>query len=218
MVVGYLLLALCVVELLFGISIIRKRPLSEIKVTFFVYILAVVIWVASNGLMRVSADYQFINFFNRVSYVAGILIASSLYYFTSTFPFRSSEKSQYELPVLITIATLFSTVILLSNFVISGDIQQYQDLPTFGLLYWPYALTLIIFIVVSVLRFLRKLKSADGIHHWQIKMLLWGILISAIAGVISDLILPAFGIHYSAAGSMLSIVWLGFSYYIVRKG
>lgn len=217
MTIGYVLVALSVVELLFGINIIRRRPLSEIKVSFFSYILVVVVWVASNGLIRVVSDFQLINLNNQLSYVAGILIALSLYYFTGTFPFRKSEKNQFELPILVAIATFFACVIFLSNLVISPTIHDYSDLPTFGPLYWVYTLTLVLFIVLSIIRFLRKLRMSDGIHHWQIKMMLWGILISGIAGITSDLILPVVGIQYSAIGSLLSIVWLGFSYYIVRK-
>jgi hypothetical protein len=79
----------------------------------------------------------------------------------------------------------------------------------------------IYYLIWALVNFYKRFKSAEGLHRWQLKYFLIGLVISSVFGLLFDLIFPWLNILmydvYSVWGAMATIIWLGFSSYILFK-
>jgi len=114
---------------------------------------------------------------------------------------------------------IFGYLIFLTNkfqtgMVFEGGNQKFFNGPLFFL----FPIYFLFYWIWAVRNLIVKFKMTDGIHIYQLKLLLWGVLISSIIIIIFDIIYPLLGkVVISGLGPEFSIVWLGFTSYIILK-
>jgi len=218
---GTILLIIAGIELILGLYLFFRHPKNHITISYFLFILGVVIWVLSNGF-AILEQTRNINWW-KMTYIGGALLASSFVYFAMAFPYSRKEISKLKiiglyLPIVYFIIIIFSTKLIVEGL---ATYDVWITNVTLGPLYHLYVLFVVIFLIWGTVLLLAKFKISDGIHRWQLKLMLWGIIISALFAITSDLIIPFFSeyylVHYPWVGSAFSLVWLSFTSYIVFK-
>lgn len=204
-------------EFAFGVWLVKRYVRSESIISFSIFVFSVALWVWSNLFFFIPFDnHEFKVFVARSSWYIGVITTVSFLYFSRLFPYRTdfpkpSHLVASILPVILFIPFIFTNYFITDRFdkyglVITG--KWYFLFIIFFLVYWGIALTHLI----------RKYRNSGGIHKWQLKYFLIGVLIPLVAITISDVILPGLHVKYiSYLGAETSIIWLAFCGWIVIK-
>jgi len=97
-----------------------------------------------------------------------------------------------------------------------GGQNNYETL--YGPITKPFYSYFLIFWGWAIIELINKFIKSDGIHRWELKVLFYGIAVSSLAGIFTNLILPWLGHgEFGYVGPAFSVVWLGVTSYIILK-
>ena len=214
-----ILFVICFFELIICFYIFFTNPKSEIRRVYSSFIFSVFLWGISNALMVAVSDLNNAFFWGKLTYLAAGLIAVFLLYFSWIFPYKKSEVTLFKKIILILPPVIISLLLYFTNWIVDKPVFRHgiNDL-TLGSAYYLYVLFFAGYIIWGLVNLFKKYFNSDGVHRWQLKILLWGLLISATLGMTTNLFLPMFDItHYGLYGPISSVAWLGVTSYIVFK-
>jgi signal transduction histidine kinase len=179
-----------------------KSKRSEITLSFIALVIGLSAWAITNALFFIANTREEAFFFAQLSYMSGILITTSFWYFSLVFP-----TSQQRITPLHKLFIPAATILIWMIIWIPGLILQDVDitpgqqslmtgpgLPLFGAF---FVLTL----GWGFINTIRNFLHTRGISKAQLAYILWGAAITAILGTSTNLILPLLGNY--------QLVWLG---------
>ncbi|PIY96560.1 MAG: hypothetical protein COY66_03870 [Candidatus Kerfeldbacteria bacterium CG_4_10_14_0_8_um_filter_42_10] len=220
---GIILIIIAALELFLGIYILLQNPRDHIRRWYAFLVFMVALWVWSIGFVVFTNDIFIIDIVTRLNWVGPIFIASTLLFFSWIFPYptkRIGIKNWliFFFPMVIDLFLLYWDVFPIFK---SIKLDPWRTV-VFGPGVHVFNALFLFYWIWGTYNFYHKFRAADGIHKWLLKYFLIGIIISSIFGVTSNLILPWFGLYMkypvlSAIGPELSIIWLGFTGYILFK-
>ena len=213
-----ILIIIAIVEFILGFYILIRKQ-GEIARVYGLFVFGVIVWVLSLGLELglKNLDYAFLA--SNFTYVAAACIASIFVYFSLVFPFKTRPLKKLDFLAIISPGIIVLLLILFTDLLTKELIvHDWGRETTLGAAYHFYSIYFLGFMTWGLVNLFKKYKISDGVHRWQIKYFLWGIIISLAFGLFFDLILPWFG-NYKLVhiGAEASIVWLGFTSYIILK-
>ncbi|MBU1148654.1 hypothetical protein KKI23_01045 [Patescibacteria group bacterium] len=218
----YLLLAVGLIELFLGIWLLIKYQRSAINTWYGLFIFSVAAWVFSNAGLYLSeylGNNNSLFLFNQLTWLAGVVLTCAFLFFSFVFPFSQKPIKKWAYLLFLIPLTLFSFLVFFTdNFqtdiLIAANSQRYVmgDLfylfPPFFFVYWIWSIT----------NLAKKYQAADGIHKWQIKYLLIGIIVSLLIIIGVDIIPITFGWKViNGVGEFATLIWLFFTSYIILK-
>lgn len=220
---GVILLIIGTLELLLGLYFVIRRPAGEAVRWYILFVFSVATWVFANasGALR-SSDLQIVRISFEFAYIAGGFIAAAFVLFSYSFPFPRraitfSFVAAIFLPAVVNIfVALLTNTYIPSVWETNGTIKTGLSTPL--LLFAVYFVT---YWTWGMLNLTRAYRRADGIHRWQLQYLLYGIIVSSVFAITFDIILPLLpsvtfpGLNW--VGSEFSIVWLGFTSYVLLR-
>ncbi|MFA6525441.1 MAG: histidine kinase N-terminal 7TM domain-containing protein [Patescibacteria group bacterium] len=207
--------------LLAGYVYFRNRK-NLIGKVFSFFTFCVSFWVWPIGIVVFLNNQQSIEFFTKLTWVGPIFMAPALLLFSWIFPYKSIEiKLKHWLilifPVIVSMFFLYSSTCPIIDSIEMTVWRRVHFGPgihifnTLFVFYWIWAMV----------NFYQTYKASEGIHRWQLKYLLIGIVVSSFFGILFDLIFPWFGVFmydiFSVIGAITSVIWLGFVSYILFK-
>lgn len=153
-------------------------------------------------------------------YFFGILFLTALLHLVilfphKIFPFDRLHTVLLYIPTLILGFAAFTPAIIKENITpSSGYTTSYP-----GPAHWMFNSYLFLMYAMVIILLIVKIKRFDGFSRDNAKTLLWGIILGGLPIVFLDLVLTTLGIYPNAAvASLFTVVWLGFTtYIIVRK-
>lgn len=191
------LLVVAFVNFALALFVYTRNRKKVINVAFAFFATSISLWIISNALFQIVSTASLAFFWAIFSYDAAILIASSLFYFSSIFPYvtASAKKSFINTRVISVGISLIWTIILVfypKVILIDVHIVNERSLVTSnGLLF--FALTVVILFTLSIINLFKKYKASFGIYKNQIKYLLLGLIISITFGSYFNLVMPLLG-------------------------
>jgi len=218
---GIILLIVGTLELILGISFLVKKRVGEAARWYSLFILSVVVWVLTNAAMALSDSASLLYYFTEMTYAGSMFIAPTFLLFSYTFPAPKKAISTaftvlLFVPAIINIFIVFLSDLYIKNLeIVNGSVQE-----TFDWMIYVFSALFVIYWIWGIFNLVGSYKKSDGLYRWQLKYLLIGIAISSIVGIAFDILLPLFGINFSGRnwiGAEFSIVWLGFTSYILFK-
>ncbi len=216
---GIILLIIAALELLLLLYLLFTRSKGHIIYSFTIFTVGVIFWVMGNGIHRLVKTNEAAFFWTDINHFAAIIIAVGLVYLSLAFPYLEKKISNAVKTVLITIIILFAYLIFFTEIIvesITGPIDN--RFQVIGPMYHFYAIVFLLLFIWAFINLFRKYKITEGIQRWQVGALLVGLMGSAIFGTLFDLFLPWFGgPQYFYLGPESSVIWLGFTSYIVFK-
>lgn len=218
MIIGYILLAIALVALIIGLRFVFVYNHSQSTIFYGLLAIGVAIYVGINGAGYIGAlvGPQVV----RWGWVGATI--ATVFFLAFSYSFPLPKKLYRELlpwwlwPTLIFLpAFIFTELLTVNNNTLTYP-QGYvrQDGPyiwvflIFFAIYWLWALWIMI----------NRFRVADGIHRWQLRLILIGSICSLVVATLFDIIIPESGGTGSGyVGPFFTSIWLGFTSYILLK-
>ncbi|MDD5342416.1 MAG: histidine kinase N-terminal 7TM domain-containing protein [Patescibacteria group bacterium] len=218
---GIILLVIALIVLALGFYIYNRDPKNAVNISFLFTATGVTIWILANSFIAINTDTESALWY-RMAYFAGVLIASSVLYFSWVFPYRLFQTGLWRKVIVLVPAVAFAPLFFLTDSIIIG-VQRTSDLTIleYGKLFPLYVAFFALFFLWTLFSLIKKYRRSNGMHRWQLKYVIISILIPFVANMITDMIIPMAGSGRPAwmefTGAELSVVWLGFTAYVAFK-
>lgn len=184
-----------VLFLFLGIVIlINKRETTGYL--FFGFIVSLIGWIASLYLYVTINNEFYLQWIGRFNFAAGILLFAFFFFFSFKFPKQISTPPKW-LKIIVVLEICLAILLTQFTHLISYHEHVTADngrLTDFGILYYYYVAHLATLALASVVVLIRKLRKNIGeIEKAQVKLILWGFLISTLLILGTNILLPLLG-------------------------
>lgn len=217
---GYLLIIIGLAEVVLGLWFIFRYKRSPMNTWYLAFVFSVAFWVLANaGIYFYANNLDQAQFYNELTWLGGVFIAFTFLFFSFYFPISLKPVKGYYYLLIIIPLILFIYLIFFSDLFVTGmAFEDYNQQFFTGSLFFLFPVYFFIYWTWALVNLIRKLKRTDGAHIQQLKLLLAGVLISSVIIIIFDIIYPLLGkAVVSGLGPEFTLVWLGFTTYIILK-
>jgi len=218
MTIGIILIVIAVAEFLLGLYFLLAYQRSQATTWYGLFCIAVSIYVGANGI-----GYLIENFFiaERFGWAGGLLTAVFILPFSYSFPVPKKRVSEL-LPLILWPVLAFVPVTLWTNlFLVDIGVISYRAgyQTAAGQFFWALLTVFSVYWSWAMINLFRWYAQSDGLHRLQLRLIIFGILVSLGVSIVFDIIYPLVTVsRLGYIGSMFSAIWLGFtSYILVRK-
>jgi signal transduction histidine kinase len=192
------LLVLGFLSLITALLVIRRSKGQRSNMAFSILAFGVAGWVIGVAAFLLTNDTALAILFAKAYYFFPLLIGASMLILAYLFPNRRTVPLYAQIGIiwgffLLAVLLLFDTNFLIKELVHHewGKEVKLNTGP-----YVAYSAYIVLSFLASLIIFYRKSKRLTGLHRAQAKLLFIGISISAVFGVLFNLLLPGFG-NYS---------------------
>jgi signal transduction histidine kinase len=207
---------------LMGFIVLKSDSRSKSNILFFILCLSLIIWLFFLFFAYYIAafSYEFSLFSVKISWAASFVILPLVIAFLYNFPRVTFKISESKKVIFYAYVTLFSSLIIFTNLlekniVIDNGILN-EDI--FGPIYPLYILSMLVFLVLTVLLFIHKLTHTRGVEKRKIGIAFLGLIFTAAIIIFTNTILPVFDIFYLQPLSVVFVLVLVFSFfYSIQK-
>ena len=214
---AFILIGIVILEFVLGFYILFRNPKSDINISYSLFIFSIALWGLFNAVFILINDLNEAFIWGKMTYLMAGLIITNFLYFSWVFPFKRTEFNLPKKLIILLPNVLILIFLLTSKLLVANPIFRHgtNDL-TLGPAYNFYVLFFVGYWIWGLINLISKYKTSDGIHRWQLKWLLWGIIVTSIFAMTTNLFLPWFKVtRFGLVGPESSIVWLGFTSYII---
>lgn len=214
---GYIMLVVAALEIALVLYLLTYQK-SPITLWYVVFVIGVAAYVITNAITYLNLNASV--YVHLTQWFAGAVLTAAFLMFALYFPFRSDRPSQFESLIFWVPVLLFFVILYVAkDFIVSLDPRYLPAKQSYGLSVWTFPAFFVLYWVLGIGVLIQRLRRADGIHRWQLKTLLFGaILAPLLFSTIFDVFLPIFGVWgFGWIGAETTIIWLGFTAYIIRK-
>lgn len=214
-------LLVAIFNLIFGVIIYARAQKRTAHILFSFISFGIFLWATSMALFLEMIDQNEALLWARILYVPPILIVTSFLMFTYVFP-KKPLLFRYKIHgTILVLAGLMAVFTLLPGWVIKGvefNFTNEGKKIIYGPAYWGYILLIPGYFIWSFGRLYSKQKHANGLKKVQLQFILAGTFISANLGLVTNLILPTFGVFDANwMGPVFTLIQVGtIAYAIVR--
>ncbi|HXN07197.1 MAG TPA: ATP-binding protein [Nitrospiria bacterium] len=214
-------LLVAIFNLIFGVIIYARARKRAAHILFSFISFGIFLWATSMALFLEMIDQNEALRWARILYVPPILIVTSFLMFTYVFP-KKPLLFRYKIHgTILVLAGLMAVFTLLPGWVIKGVELNFTNdgkKIIYGPAYWGYVLLIPGYFIWSFGRLYNKQKYANGLKKVQLQFILAGTFISANFGLVTNLILPTFGVFdVNWMGPVFTLIQVGtIAYAIVR--
>src|SRR4030042_1017949 len=215
---NFISIATVITSFLLGTYIIYKDPRNKINLAFAVSTFCVTGWVLVNYLADTAKTPEQALFWARMALATPIIIPLSLLYFSRVFPIQSKPFKRLNwflisLPTII-ILILTPTKLNIGNVSFTDSGQE----TIVGPLYIPFAIYFIAYIFATFFNLFKSYKTLGGSYKNQIRYLFLGLTGFFVIALLTNAVLPIFGLSSLVSfGPLASLIFLfSVSYAIVK--
>ena len=206
------------INLILGLIIFLKDKRNPINRIFGCIVFCIVLWILSIFMFRTSRNINNAFFWVKVSNGVTGFIPPLFLLFSLVFP-RKKIKISVLFKIVLVVTPIVFLIIGFLNLIASKVILvDYVYSPISGALYPLFVLYFVIFFILAFRNLSQSYKYSRGVEKLQIKYLFTGTLVTALIGMISNLILPIFGISaLTDIGPSATIILVVFTTYAVFR-
>jgi hypothetical protein len=174
-----------------------RNPKNKINIYFSIALVSTALWGVTESLMLSVKTEPAVTFYGAVTYIFGIIIASSFLIFSLYFPFEIEKikKSRILFIYLLSVIPIGVAVtpgLLIENGILEQANLPFNDLALNSLGFWTYFVFFIFCFSWSFYNLAVKYSRSEGFAKKQIKYLTSTIFIAVVFAIIFDLIIPYF--------------------------
>jgi signal transduction histidine kinase len=214
------LLVLCgfFVALLVFILFHLRSVKTKANISFEISTFAVAAWCLSMIFYR-ATDLSSALIWAKLLYFFPAIIPTCLLLFALFFPKHNVNKAVI---AAITFLTITMAILTLANGMVIENVavnKGFERIIIFGwAYYWFYIFYIPGFFIATYIVLFRKFFKEGPLIRMQILYVLFGMTVSSVPAMITNLILPTFGrFEFNWLGQLFTVVWIGFvAYTIVR--
>lgn len=215
-----LLFIITLLNLALAITIYIRSRRNPINIFYNLIVVSVAFWSFCYGMLELSTRPSNVLFWYYLTYVAGSLIASFFFYFSSVFP--TKERSLTLLDHFLTWGfPVVSVGLIVTPHVLIREIipgpsgwSVVLEKPAF----WTYSSWLTLLMGRAFIHLFQKYQRASGRPKMQLRYVLFGTAISTSFGSVFNLVLPGLGnTQWIWLGPLFTIVLIGSTAYAIVK-
>lgn len=201
-----ILITVTVINFLLAATVVKKNKKDSLGIAFTLFTLSVSSWSFINALFPFLKSSSVAYTLAIAAYVAAILIASSLAFFSFVFPDPRLTKTnigkQYRLLIFLPTFLIILILLIFPKLILERvDIFDNSFKLVTNKFLIIYAVYLVIYFGFAISNLVRNFLYFDGIQKRQLKVILIGLSGSIFFGILFNLALPLVGIY--------EFVWLG---------
>ncbi len=190
-----------------GFLILNRNHKSKINISFFSLAISLAIWAIANYLVDFDPNRSL--FWAKMTFLGPVLMIPSILFFSYLFPFGVNPRKPVLVFFLVGFIVLLPTIFF-GYLVESVDNTIFPAKLTYAPGYYFFLLYFFGGIIFSIYSFIRKYLSSSGLVKQQIRYVFAGVAITALFGIITNILLPVIGI-----GSLVALGPLGTLFLVV---
>lgn len=205
-------------NLTLGLVVYLHDPRNKINVSFSLITVAVVLWTLGVYVFWNAGDIRLVFLGGKVAFLGAALIPPLLLLFEWVFPKELKPFSPWRwgaiaLPIVVFPALIFSNLILKEVVSLAGGVQRVYG-PAYSLFLYYYLVYLGMFFYDLFL----KERNFVGTNRIQVRYVFFGFSIAAFIALITNLVLPFFGIGaFSFIGPHATLILVFVTAYAILK-
>ena len=209
------------VGIIYGLIVRSGNKKNKANTWFFLFVLSVAFWSISMFFFRSAEGVSGSIFWAKILYLSATIIPACFLCFSYAFPedevFLKSRKNYLIfLPfIIIAIMSLLPEFLVKSiNIIPNKEKEIIFNKPVYVL----YSLYINIYFMLNYIVLIKKYFKYSGIIKTQLTYIITGTLISTLIGLVTNLLLPTFGIFaLNWVGQVGLIVMLTTIFYAILK-
>ena len=202
--VATLLYLVSFVNLALAGVVLGRNAKAEVNRVFALTAFSVASWTFTNAVFQATDSISMATLAANASYLSAIVVAASLFHFSQIFPQNSARpkrRTHRAAWSLWIVAALVGLTPFIPHWVIqSVELDPARRIVTDNGLY-PIAAFVFTTIVGSIRFLLQSLSTTAGKERMQTRYVLTGMTVTALIGLVCNLVLPLLGNY--------ALVWLG---------
>jgi len=195
-----------------GIFVILQDRKSLSNITFFGFTFFQVLWTLSLyfGFLYAIGDtsqLELSDFFVKTAYGNGLLALLMLNMFFYYFPRKSIKIGRIKIYAYLSFNIILAILAYSTNYIHNEQIivNGHYTSDTFGVLYIPYLIMMLTALLLSVFLATKKAIKLKGLEKLKIKYALIGGWLFVVTAIMTNIILPIFGIYTIGSVSLIQI-------------
>lgn len=173
-----------------GTWVVLRDPASHVHRSFGLLSLSLAAWTASNALVSAYAGTRLGTLAARAAFASAALIPAAFFSFASHFP-RPEPRPPREAARIIYLLSAAAFALSPTSLLVQGTSRRDGVLHVaHGPLHPLFAAFLLGTLAYSLALLVRRRRVVRGIERLQLAYVLWGISLTALAGTVSNLLVP----------------------------
>lgn len=217
--IGWLLIAIALVEVWLGFWFLTKYQKNQATLWYGLFSFAAALYVGANGFGYLG-EYISGDTAEHLAWTGGFMTAVFFLPFSFNFPLPT-KSTQEVLPWVLWPAAIFIPGLLFTDlFVARSSIVAFGPgyATATGDFFWSMIVIFAGYWLWSLTNLVRAWRRADGMHKRNVQLVTVGIIVSLLVSAAFDIILPLnAATKYGFVGSLFTSVWLGVTGYILVK-
>jgi len=210
-----LVLFTSIINLLIGFIVLARNKKNRLNQSFFILIISVILWLISNELANIPSLNPLL--FTKLTFLMGNLV----FFFISIFSYyliKSEVKFPKHYFYYLSIPLLTSFIFIGNGAVLSTNFNGKIVGVNYGHSIYLYYVTIIYYLFINIFYFVKAYIKSHGIVKNQMRFMAYGLFISILVGVTTNVILPALGIEeFYQIGPHASLIFIIFTAYAIIK-
>lgn len=201
-----------------GVLVLKRNGGNRTNVIFFGLTISLAFWTSSLLVTDTTGSIDTALLFGRLSLVGPIFIPYFILQFSHYFPYSNTHWSRNK-HIVILLPVVALLVFVPTNENIKNVILHSWGAETIpGSLYYFYIAYFIVYSVFAYYVLVNKFRESKGISKQQIKYILLGYAIASFFALLTNAIIPLFGvINLSVLGPPSILIFIGLTSYAILK-
>ncbi len=218
---GFLLVTILtvVINSFLGAFVYFRNPQNSQNKAFLLLIISLVGWIITLFLYYSISEPNSLLFIGRLNFAFTYPIGIFFYRFILLFPTYSPRPGRVLNYIIGIFSVIMTLVALLTPFVDKEEIAHGSDRTVVYGDLWPiFIMGFISILIFGIAILIIKIRRLAGVRRTQLILLLLGFLLLLISGIITNVLLPSFGIFsFQQLGPLSTIFFVGFTSYAIVK-
>jgi signal transduction histidine kinase len=199
--------------------LVSSKPSAyrKINIIFSFLCLACALWILGALMIIIMRQMQWKLFWIRFVFGVFCFIPAIFVHFSYIFPAYKRHMNFLKMLILYSpslIFLAFSPTDLIIKSILQIEPYEFE----YGMMHRFFSFYVVVYLSLGFSFLWRTYRNATGIYRLQIKYFFIGMLLAAIAGFITNLLLPTFGTSkYGALGPSFTMIMVGFTTYSIIK-
>ncbi len=212
-----LLILSAIFNTIIGSFVLLKGDKGKTKILYSFLAINIVLWSVSILFFRILSNPVLVDIWSRIAHFAAAGIGLSLVCFTIHFPFVRSKKTNKALYFFLVLPFIYIVYLLINTNEIVGSFVNLngQNYYQIGGFYITYISFIALYFTISFIELGLKFFQSQGINKAQTGFIFWGMFISTVPGLVTNLIFPAMGIikynWIGPTGTFVMIISFGYA-------
>src|SRR3989338_2519905 len=196
--------------------LIKKR--DKKSVVFSLFIFSVSIWVATLLIVDTTKNRDIALIFGKIAIIGPIFVSYLLVLFSYYFPIVVGKKKSMIFVFMAVPLILFMLFVPTKYNLKSVEIRDWGAETIPGEMYYFFIVYFLIYTLVAIRGLIKKFYSLTGIFRVQIRYVLFGLGLSLFISILTNAILPLFGIvNFSIFGPPSVLLFISLTVYAILR-